>query len=216
MRRRIGLTLTEPAHYTFAPGACRFTGPPALYFLRIPTRAQANMATEETTTAPSAWLHAQDADPGRPQSAQSSPSQGSAQVGRLASGQVSERRIRQTLGRDQRIRRKSDFEALRERGISRAHPLLVLRAAPNGLPYARFGFVVGRRVAAKAVDRNRVRRRLREIARRNAVRGGWDLLFIARHAAVGVDFKELVAAVLGLERRVGLVESGEGSGVGGQ
>jgi len=53
---------------------------------------------------------------------------------------------------------------------------------------------------------------LREIARRNAVRGGWDLLFIARRAAVGVDFQELVAAVRGLERRSGLVEPGEGSG----
>jgi ribonuclease P protein component len=187
-----------------------------LYFLRIQTRAQAYMATEETTSPPSAWLHAQDADPGRSQPNQPPSPQGSAQVGRLASDQVSERRIRQTLGRDQRIRRKSDFEALRERGTSRAHPLLVLRAASNGLPYARFGFVVGRRVAAKAVDRNRVRRRLREIARRNAVRGGWDLLFIARRAAVGVDFQELVAAVLGLERRSGLVEPGEGSGVGGQ
>ncbi len=113
---------------------------------------------------------------------------------------------RQTLGREQRLRRQSDFQALRERGISRAHPLLVLRAAPNGLPYARFGFVVGRRVDRGAVVRNRTRRRMREIARRTPVRAGWDLLFIARPAAAQARFVELRQAMTQLERRAGLLD----------
>ena len=113
----------------------------------------------------------------------------------------------ETLGRAQRLRRRSDFEALRERGISRAHQLLVLRTAPNGLPYARFGFVVGRRVAAKAVARNRTRRRLREIVRRSPVRSGWDLLFIARRAATDARFADLRDAVRQVERRAGLLET---------
>ena len=113
----------------------------------------------------------------------------------------------ETLGRAQRLRRRSDFEALRKRGISRAHQLLVLRAAPNGLPYTRFGFVVGRRVAAKAVARNRTRRRLREIARRTPVRPGWDLLFIARRPAVEAPFADLRDAVRQVEGRAGLLET---------
>ena len=113
----------------------------------------------------------------------------------------------ETLGRAQRLRRRSDFQALRERGISRAHQLLVLRAAPNGLPYTRFGFVVGRRVAAKAVARNRTRRRLREIARRTPVRSGWDLLFIARRAAAEARFADLRDAVRQVEGRAGLLET---------
>jgi ribonuclease P protein component len=113
---------------------------------------------------------------------------------------VSERRISQTLGRDQRLRRKSDFAALRERGTSRAHPLLVLRVVSNALPYARFGFVVGRRVALKSVDRNRVKRRLREIVRREPIADGWDILIVARKAAVQATFDELREAVRELER----------------
>ena len=113
----------------------------------------------------------------------------------------------ETLGRAQRLRRRSDFQALRERGISRSHQLLVLRAAPNGLPYTRFGFVVGRRVAAKAVARNRTRRRLREIARRTPVRPGWDLLFIARRPAVEAPFADLRDAVRQVEGRAGLLET---------
>ena len=82
----------------------------------------------------------------------------------------------------------------------------MLRAAPNGLPYARFGFVVGRRVALRAVVRNRTRRRMREIARRTPVRTGWDLLFIARRAAVQAPFVELREAMTQLERRAGLLD----------
>ena len=82
----------------------------------------------------------------------------------------------------------------------------MLRAAPNGLPYARFGFVVGRRVARLAVVRNRTRRRMREIARRTPVRTGWDLLFIARQPAVQARFEELREAITQLERRAGLLD----------
>jgi ribonuclease P protein component len=110
----------------------------------------------------------------------------------------------QSFQRDKRIRRRSDFERLREQSISRAHPLLVLRAARNGLPYSRFGFIVGRRVANRAVLRNRIRRRLREIARRTPVRPGWDMVFIARKPAAEADFAELAQAVRDLERRAGL------------
>ena len=115
----------------------------------------------------------------------------------------------QTLGREQRLRRQSDFQALRERGISRAHPLLVLRAAPNGLPYARFGFIVSRRVALRAVVRNRTRRRMREIARRTPVHTGWDLLFIARRAVVQARFADLRDAMRDVEQRAGVLDQGE-------
>ena len=87
----------------------------------------------------------------------------------------------------------------------------MLRAAPNGLPYTRFGFIVGRRVATRAVVRNRVRRRMREIARRTPVPRGWDLVFIARRAAVDCDFAALQRAVRDVERRVGLLEPGTGA-----
>ncbi|MEX2599008.1 MAG: ribonuclease P protein component [Dehalococcoidia bacterium] len=110
----------------------------------------------------------------------------------------------QSLQREKRIRQRSDFDSLRRDGVSRAHPLVVIRAVPNGLPHARFGFIVGRRVSTKAVHRNRVKRRLREIVRRSSVHPGWDLLFIARRPAVEADFGTLRRAVLDLERRAGV------------
>jgi len=103
------------------------------------------------------------------------------------------------------LRRPSEFQALRERGNSRTHLLVVLRFTPNGLPHARFGFIVGRSVAKQAVARNRLRRRMREVARRTPVKPGWDLLFIARSRAAGAAFDDLRAAMRDLERRAGLL-----------
>ena len=81
----------------------------------------------------------------------------------------------------------------------------MLRAVPNALPYTRFGFVVGKRVAANAVDRNRIKRRLREIVRHLTVRGGWDQLLIARRSSAEADFQALRSVVLDLERRMDLL-----------
>lgn len=111
------------------------------------------------------------------------------------------------LGREQRIRRRRDFEALRKPAKSRAHPLVILRANPNSLPHPRFAFVVGRRAARQAVARNRVRRRLREAVRRIAVRPGWDLLFIARSQAAEATFGKLCEAVHEVAERARLLET---------
>jgi ribonuclease P protein component len=100
---------------------------------------------------------------------------------------------------------------LREVGISRAHPLLILRATPNNLSHARFGFVVGKRVSLKAVERNLIRRRLREIVRRVPIQGGWDQLLIARRSIVSAEFSALRDAVLQLEKRLGLLVKAEDS-----
>jgi len=84
---------------------------------------------------------------------------------------------------------------------------LVLQTVLNSLPYSRFGLVVSRRVDLRAVGRNRVRRRLREIVRQSPVRAGWDVVLVARPAAAGAAFGELRQAVWELERRAGLVDT---------
>ena len=111
----------------------------------------------------------------------------------------------QGISRAQRLRRQRDFQALRENGASRAHPLLVMRAMPNSLPHPRFGFVVSKRVAPLSVTRNRVRRRLREIVRTLGVQDGWDVLLIARRSTAGAPFDALQAATSSLARRLRLL-----------
>ena len=77
---------------------------------------------------------------------------------------------------------------------------MVIRFVPNARDHDRFGISTGRRLGG-AVQRNRVRRRIREILRRspNESGHGWDLLIVARPASVDASFDDLRTA---LERLV--------------
>jgi ribonuclease P protein component len=111
----------------------------------------------------------------------------------------------------QYLTRKADFEAVYERGRSWAGREIVVRVLPNGLEISRYGFAVGRRVG-KAVVRNRVKRRLREIVRQTPLRAGWDIVVIARAAAAPADYAGLGKSMKDLLFRAGLLV-GEYEGV---
>ena len=70
-------------------------------------------------------------------------------------------------------------------------------AATRAESGARFGFTVTRKLG-NAVERNRMRRRLREAIRSadaGLARPGWDYVVVARPAAMTLPFEELVGHV---------------------
>lgn len=69
-----------------------------------------------------------------------------------------------------------------------------MRAVPNDLGLSRYGFSVTKKVG-KAVQRNRLKRLLREIMRQQSLRPGWDIVFIVRPVAVNADYHGLERAV---------------------
>lgn len=83
---------------------------------------------------------------------------------------------------------------------------MVLCALPNELPYSRFGFAVSRKIGS-AVQRNRVRRRLRESIRlmQSQIAPGWDLVFIARPAITQASYHEISTTCARLLRRAQLL-----------
>ncbi|MGQ9585302.1 MAG: ribonuclease P protein component [Anaerolineae bacterium] len=125
------------------------------------------------------------------------------------------RAARWGLPRHVRLHRRADFQRVREGGRTWADPWLVLSALPNGLTYSRFGFVVGKRVG-KAVERNRMRRLMREAVRlhRPQVAPGWDLVWIARVGVAGARFARVEQSVGALLAEAGLlaVEPGDWAG----
>ena len=64
------------------------------------------------------------------------------------------------------LRSRRDFARIQASGRTRADRLMTVRYVPNQLGYDRFGISTGRRLGG-AVQRNRVRRRLRELLRQS-------------------------------------------------
>ena len=104
------------------------------------------------------------------------------------------------MRKEARLKKRSDFVAVKRHGRWWSNSLLTLRVLPNDLDASRIGFLVGRRVGC-AVVRNRVKRRLREIARQEAVSKGWDVVVIARAQMADVPFADAQRALRDLWRR---------------
>lgn len=103
------------------------------------------------------------------------------------------------------VRAREDFARISARGRSRSDRALTVRFVPNGRDHDRFGISTGRRLGG-AVQRNRVRRRVKEILRRspNSTGHGWDILIVARPPAVEASYDELQTT---LERLLSSVRS---------
>jgi len=109
------------------------------------------------------------------------------------------------------LTKPEQYVLIYKEGRSWVSSLMVMKVLPNGLSLSRYGFSVSKRVG-KAVTRNKVKRRLREILRTMPLKSGWDVVFIARPAAATDDFVGLKRAVAGLLSRANLLESEEKSG----
>jgi ribonuclease P protein component len=97
----------------------------------------------------------------------------------------------------ERLKKRRDFLAAAKghKAPRQAFVLESVRRADEGPP--RFGFTVSRRTARSAVERNRIRRRLREAVRamEPEARPGVDYVLVGRRSALSQPFSELTAAV---------------------
>ena len=93
------------------------------------------------------------------------------------------REARQGFAREQRLAGARCFARVFAEGSrSRSAALLVI-ACPSGLPTARLGLAIGRKHLRRAVDRNRVKRRIRESFRKHQARlRGLDVVVVGRPA----------------------------------
>jgi ribonuclease P protein component len=106
------------------------------------------------------------------------------------------------------LKKPADFARVHKQGKYINNRLISLKSHGNGLSFARWGIMTGKKLG-KAVIRNRVKRRLREILRQANLKPGNDIVIMARSGAVTADFMELTQAVLGLLKKGGLSEADE-------
>ena len=104
------------------------------------------------------------------------------------------------------LKKNSDFRRLYKSGKSVANRLLVLYIRRNGRGTNRVGITVTTKLGG-AVQRNRVRRRIREIYRLNAqsLQLGYDIVIVARVRARYAAYAELERSFFDCASRLGIL-----------
>jgi ribonuclease P protein component len=82
------------------------------------------------------------------------------------------------LSRENRLINQKDFEEVHRRGIFFSFGEVLLKVKKNNLKKTRIGFSIGIKFSPKAVERNRVKRQLRGILRKNMqnINAGYDVI----------------------------------------
>ena len=95
------------------------------------------------------------------------------------------------------LKKNYEFRRLYSKGRSAVTPYLVVYCLKTGRDGRRVGYTVSTKLG-KAVTRNRIRRRLREIYRLNADRlcDGVDIVVVARSRCVGGEYAKMERAFL--------------------
>ena len=160
-----------------------------------------DLSAQEALAQARAWLHGPDGNEGWTPRARSPSSEGAQATDRLTAGLSDE-----TVPVLPMLRRHADFEAIGRHGTARTTPTLVLRWMRTDRAETRIGLSTPRSIGG-AVQRNRVRRRLRSLLRERIghIGPGWDLLLIARPAAGKAEQTELGKAIDALLARSEIV-----------
>lgn len=102
------------------------------------------------------------------------------------------------LPKQNRLRKKKDFEKVLREGRWIKNGFLFLKWIFNDLKISRFGFVVSKKISKKSTLRNKIKRRLREIIKRELpeIKKGIDGVFISKTGLEKKGFQQLEEAVV--------------------
>ena len=108
------------------------------------------------------------------------------------------------------VKENYEFRRIYRKGKSVVSPAMVLYCQKNRQGRTRLGITVSTKLG-KAVVRNRVRRRLREIWRLNKkdMEPGWDIILVARVRAVETSYQKLDKTYRRLLDEAGLLKEKE-------
>jgi ribonuclease P protein component len=95
-----------------------------------------------------------------------------------------------TLRPIERIRRRSEYQQIYDRGVRTHGRYLTLFTLSNNLPLGRLGIAATRKLGG-AVERNRAKRLIREVFRRNKLAPGFDIVVIPKRELLDASLTAL-------------------------
>lgn len=125
-------------------------------------------------------------------------------------GSVDKPRVAAGFPETARLRSAREFRRVFERGRRRADGCFTVIAAPGECRRARLGLAIAKRRVPRAVDRNRIKRIVRESFRRHAAElPAVDIVILARSGLAHRDSSRLFASLDGHWRNL-TADTGEG------
>lgn len=103
------------------------------------------------------------------------------------------------------LKQNHEFRRLYNKGKSAVSPYFAVYCRKTSRPYSRLGITTGVKLG-KAVKRNFVRRRIRELYRTNEwkLQPGYDIVVVARTRAIFARYSDLEHSFQQLMRKLGL------------
>jgi len=97
------------------------------------------------------------------------------------------------LKRENRIRLKREFAEVKNKGRVLYSPLFGFLTYKENDDQKKIGFIVSKKISKRAVDRNRIRRILSEIVRKNLERfeNGTRIIFLTKKEILGKKYDEV-------------------------
>ncbi len=108
------------------------------------------------------------------------------------------------FGRERRLLTPRQFKAVFDSPSGKVPGRnVLLLARENDLQYPRLGLVIGKKSVKLSVERNRIKRQIRETFRHHQLElAGWDIVIIARKGLADLDNPELAKQFAKLWKRL--------------
>ena len=105
------------------------------------------------------------------------------------------------------VKKNHEFRRMYQKGKSSVNSYLVLYVRPNRRGHNRLGVTVSTKLG-KAVVRNRIKRRLREVWRLHdaELQQGYDMILVARGRSARGEFREIEKAYLRAAAELKLIQ----------
>ena len=96
----------------------------------------------------------------------------------------------ETFRRNEHIRRRVEYQQIYDRGVRIHGRYLTMFTLSNNLPIGRLGIAASRKLGG-AIDRNRAKRLIREVFRRNKLAPGFDIVVIPKRELLDASLTAL-------------------------
>jgi ribonuclease P protein component len=101
------------------------------------------------------------------------------------------------LPREKRLTNERDYKRVYQKGSFFSVGFFNLKTVKNNLPYSRIGVVVTKKAAPKATDRNKIKRQIREAARKfyDILPAGFDVVITVAKGGGKPEYAQIEEAL---------------------